>query len=51
MGLKGAMSELLSVLAASVANVNGASVAKEEASDNAQSTAHKLVQAGASRLH
>jgi hypothetical protein len=37
MGLKGAMSELLSVLAASVANVNGARAANKQASDNVRS--------------
>lgn len=37
MGSKGAMSEPLSVLAASVANVNGASAASKQASDNVRS--------------
>jgi hypothetical protein len=64
MGLKGAMSEPLSVPAASVANVNGARVAREEASDmrsrpltswckpvQAGASRCKPLQAAASRLH
>lgn len=54
MGLKGAMSEPLSAPAASVANVNGARVAREEASDMRSrplTSWCKPVQAAASRLH